>query len=132
MTHKYHYLSCATYFIQQEYPELNIEWRSPNNFGEGFETRYKEAVRKAEEAGHNVDKYKKIVEEGADYAGKEFAWETAGYFWKAGNANTVIDGLSPDKKEDADKVTDVVHPNASDEQRKERMNYYEETMAVIK
>lgn len=133
MTHLYHYLSFATFLIQQEHPELDIVWKSPANNGVGdLWDSYNAAVRKAEEAGYNIDEYNKIIEEGADYVALKYAWETAGYFWKVGDANTIVDGLTPGKKEDADKVTDVVKPGATAESHNNRQNRYEETISVIK
>lgn len=133
MTHIYHYLSFATFLIQQEYPKLNIVWKSPAHNGvEILWDSYNDAVQKAEKAGYNIDEYKKIIEEGADYVALKYAWETAGYFWKVGDANTIIDGLTPGKKEDVDKVTDVVKPGATVASHNKRQNCYVETMSVIK
>lgn len=133
MTHKYNYLAFATFLIKQEYPKLNIEWKSPaNNNTEELLDSYNEAVQKAETEGYDVEKYKKIVDEGADYVAQEFAWETAGFFWKVGNLNTIVDGLTPGDKNEADKVTAVIQPNAVEKSRENRRDYYEETTAVIK
>lgn len=131
MTWESAYLSFATYMIQQEYPELNIEWNPPYRTDSGFMERYQDAVEKAEGAGYNIEKYKKIVEEGADYVALEYAWEVTGYYWYAREVNKTVDMLEPGNKEDVDKVSKIV--NRDDEETfGERQDFYEETLSVIK
>ena len=132
MTWDYSYLAFATYMIKQESGISEIVWKSPANEAEGFEERYKIAVEKAEAAGMNVDSFKKIVSEGADYVAEEFAWEAAGYDWYVKGLNSIVDGLVPGKKGEADAVTSVVNRYTPQDSYADRRDYYEETIEVIK
>lgn len=118
--------------IKQESGISEIVWKSPANEAEGFEERYKIAVEKAEAAGMNVDSFKKIVSEGADYVAEEFAWEAAGYDWYVKGLNSIVDGLVPGKKGEADAVTSVVNRYTPQDSYADRRDYYEETIEVIK
>lgn len=131
MTWESAYLSFATYMIQQEYPEFNIEWNPPYYTDRGFQERYEDAVEKAESAGYNVESYKKIVDEGADYVAQEYAWEVSGYYWYAKKVNDTVDFLRPGNKEDVDEVSKLVNKNDT-KTFGERQDFYEETLAVIK
>lgn len=132
MTWDYSYLAFATFMIKQESGISEIVWKSPANEAEGFEERYKAAVEKAEAAGMNVDIFKRIVSEGADYVAEEFAWEAAGYDWYVKGLNSIVDGLVPGKKEEADAVTFVVNRYTPQDSYEDRRDYYEETINVIK
>ncbi len=131
LTWDYGYLAFATYMIQQECTDLGIEWRAPRNTGTGFQERYDAAVQKAEEAGYNVDNYKKIVTEGADYVADEFAWESAGYDWNAKDGNSIVDGLTPDDPNSVDKITEVINRYTPSSSYEDRRDNYEELMKVI-
>ncbi len=132
LTGDYHYLAFATYMIQQEYPELHIIWESPaHHSGEEMWENYDRAVQKAREAGKDIEKYEKIVSEGADYVAEEYAWETAGYFWDIGNCNSIVDGLESNDPDSVNKITEIVNINTSSESYGDRRDNYEILMKVI-
>lgn len=131
LTWDYSYLAFATYMIKEECGIADIDWKSPANTGTGFEERYLDAVKKAEAAGMNIDAFKKIVTEGADYVAEEFAWEAAGYAWYEKDVNSVVDSLEPGNKNEADAVTEIINKYTSKKSYDNRRNYYEETTTVI-
>ncbi len=131
LTWDYSYLAFATYMIKEECGIADIDWKSPANTGTGFEERYLDAVKKAEAAGMNIDAFKKIVTEGADYVAEEFAWEAAGYAWYEKDVNSVVDSLEPSNKNEADAVTEIINKYTSKKSYDNRRNYYEETTTVI-
>lgn len=117
--------------IKEECGIADIDWKSPANTGTGFEERYLDAVKKAEAAGMNIDAFKKIVTEGADYVAEEFAWEAAGYAWYEKDVNSVVDSLEPGNKNEADAVTEIINKYTPEDSYNDRRNYYEETTTVI-
>lgn len=134
MTHIYHYLSFAILMIKERYPELDIKWNTPAHADKGtLWDLYNLAVQKAENAGYDIEEYKKIVEEGADYVAQKYnTWEPSGYFWKAVEANEIVDGLGSENVDGVDKITDKVKKSADNESRKKRKERYKETIEVIK
>lgn len=58
MTWDYSYLAFATFLIQQECKDDNviIEWKSPRDNADGFQDRYDEAVKTAENIGKDIEK----------------------------------------------------------------------------
>lgn len=132
ITWDYNYLAFATYMIQQEYPELHVVWKSATNSSrEDIQVNYDQVVENVRAAGKDIEKYERIVSEGADYVAEKYAWEAAGYFWFDNNINATIDILSPGKKEDVDEVSKIVN-QLDEETFGERQDFYEETLAVIK
>lgn len=88
LTHEYGYKAFATYLILEEYPELKrggeYEYKSPaHNDKEIINNLYESILQIAEEEGltENIEIYTKIVSEGREYVGQNFAWESAGYDW---------------------------------------------------
>ncbi len=96
ITSKYRYLAFATYLILQNYPQLNKYGRYLNpcsNSEAGISKNYDEIVKAAQDLVIDISQYTRIVDEGADYVGSNFAWESAGYFWDTeNNINEKIDG----------------------------------------
>lgn len=131
LTWDYSYLAFATYMIKQECTDLDIEWFSYSDHNTGFQEMYNEAVKKAEDAGYDVERYKKIVTEGADYVGIEFPWESAGFDWYAKGCNTVVDQLQPNNTDEVDEISEIINPGASDESLEERRNNYNELTSII-
>lgn len=131
LTWDYEYLAFATYMIKQECTDLDVEWFSYKNHGSGFQERYDKAVKKAEDAGYNVDKYKKIVTEGADYVGVEFPWESAGFDWYAKGCNAIVDELQPNDLNGVNEITKIINKHTSQESYKERRENYNELINVI-
>lgn len=134
MSFIYHYLSFAILMLKERYPELEIEWNTPAHVGRDTLWKlYDSAIQVAENAGYDVKEYKKIIEEGADYVAQRYnAWEPSGYFWKAVEANKIVDGLGSENVDGVDKITDKVKEPADDKSREERKKRYVETIAVIK
>jgi len=132
LTWDYGYQAFATYMIKQDFSNLEVVWKSPNKTDTGFLERYKDAVKKAEDKGYNIDRYKNIVIEGADYVAKEFAWEAAGYDWMAKNLNSIVDNLNANDKNEADKVTAKINKWTDEDSYKNRRDYYAETISIIK
>lgn len=131
ITWEYSYLAFATYMIKQECPDLNIEWCSPKNTSTGFRERYENAVKKAEEAGYNIERYKKIVEEGADYVADEFAWESAAYDWYQKEANKIVDKAKPNDTDVVNDITEIINFWTSSDSYRKRRDCYKELMNVI-
>ena len=65
-----------------------------------------------------------------DYVAENFAWEIAGFWWKAGGANEIVDKLTPGNANDADKITKIVNPNTVTYTQRREM--YEKVMKIIK
>ena len=79
----------------------------------------------------NIDRYTRIVTEGANYVATDFSWDSAGYFWSSENLNSVVDGLRSGNSNDVDSVTDVVNRHDSSDARERRRGFYIETVDVI-
>ena len=95
ITWDYAYQAFATFKIRELYPHLGIVWRSPTDTGDDVLARlYNTAVNTAESHGYNVDAYKRIVTEGAEYVAFQFTWEGATYYWNAHGLNNTADTLS--------------------------------------
>ena len=131
-TNAYNYLSFATAMIAEAYPDLDITVRYPVNTDEPtLRTYYDRAVNAAKSKGYDIKQYTDIVDLGADYVAKDYAWEIAGFWWKSGNVNTVVDGLKPGDASEVDKVTAIVNKYAPWQSYSRRRTYYTETTNVI-
>jgi hypothetical protein len=57
---------------------------------------------------------------------------SAGYFWASANINAIVDNLDSGNPADVCRVTDVVNRWEGEEARRNRRNYYAETIDVIR
>ena len=73
-----------------------------------------------------------IMEGGAEYVAKKYAWMAAGFWWNNNGMNTLVDSLpGKDSFEDVNKVTDEVNRYTDSNSRTERIEYYKEIQGII-
>lgn len=91
LTHDYGQMAFATWMMKRNVPALaDICYTSPASNGkEDIVNAYYAALQTAANLGLNVSRYSRIVYDpgstlttGADYIAQQFAWESAGYYWK--------------------------------------------------
>lgn len=115
MTHKYSYQSFAIYVALEKYPELknNVDYLSPaHNGADDIQTQYDKLKEETKNLGIDISEIVKIVEppeDAAQYVAENYEWETAGYFWKVGEANKTVDSLVPGDENGVDKITQIVN-----------------------
>lgn len=73
----------------------------------------------AAEHNLNIREYTQIVDGGADYVGKKFAWESAGYYWNTSGCNDILDTGG-----NTDDITAVINKYDSQESYDNRREYY--------
>lgn len=106
ITFEYGYKAFATYLILEKYPQLIDEktfFRNPEHKGQDLiEEMYLRVVEKATAQNLDISEYLKIVDEGAEYLGENFAWISAGYVWYIKDINQLIaDGEGSDAVSEA-------------------------------
>ena len=117
--------------ISEAYPELNLKWRTPaDTDAPTLVALYETAKNTAISNGYNIKEYTDIVDKGTDYVAEKFAWEIAGFWWKARGANEIVDSLKPGNANDVDKLTFVVNKNIKTYEERRKM--YEEVIKIIK
>ncbi len=152
LTYRYSYQAFATYVTLNNYPELQdvVKYLSPAHHNEEeIDEQYDKLLDEAEKAGIDISEITQIggkrdeeadTDSGNDteecvqpteaiYIAKNYAWETAGYFWKTGGANEIVNSLQPGNPEDVDSITDVV--NKYTPYRQQRKDAYKAVMEVI-
>lgn len=91
LTHDYGQMAFATWMLKSNVPALaEIRYVSPvSNGREDIAAAYYTALQTAANLGLNISRYSRIVYDsnstlatGADYIAEQFAWESAGYYWK--------------------------------------------------
>ncbi|WP_273320922.1 hypothetical protein [Vallitalea guaymasensis] len=106
ITWDYGYAAFASYMILESYPDLNdvAKYRNPkSNNRDTIFNEYNKIVSEANNRGYNIRVYTDIVDIGRDYVEKNYAWETAGYYWSI-NELTSADSNTP-----VDDVTKIVN-----------------------
>lgn len=132
LTHEYAYQAFATYMAIKKYPDLGdtIIYLTPARYGpKEILDQYDKLKEEAKNIGVDISEIIKIVEppkDAAKYVAENFEWESAGYFWESGEANKVVDSLTPDDKNEVDKITNIV--NLYTPTRKERREAYEKNI----
>ena len=135
MTYKYSYQSFAIYVALEKYPELknNVKYLSPaHNDGDSIQAQYDKLKEEAENSGIDISEIIKIVEppeDAAQYVAENNEWETAGYFWRVGELNEIVDSLTPGDENGVDKVTAVVNRWTSTYQK--RRNAYKNNVKGV-
>lgn len=127
MTWDYGYCAFATYLILEYEPNLKkiCSFKNPrNNNSEVIFKEYKKITNISNENKYNISKYTDIVNIGRDYVEKNFAWETATYFW------TINKLTSANKLTSVDDVTRIV--NKWTDSYKERRDAYNLVIKHIK
>lgn len=127
MTWDYGYCAFATYLILDYQPNLKKigSYRNPkNNNPESIFKEYKKIINKEIENKYNISKYTDIFNEGREYVAKNFAWETATYFWSVNQL------LKVNKSTSVDEVTKIV--NKWTDSYKERREAYKLVIKHIK
>lgn len=111
LTHDYGQMAFATWMMKCNVPALaDINYASPANNGkEAITAAYYAALQSAANLGLNVSRYSRIVHDpnsglttGADYIAEQFAWESAGYYWKVSGISAAL------AKGNADAVSSLV------------------------
>lgn len=102
LTHSYGQMAFATWMMKTSVPALaNIRYVTPvSNGEEEIAAAYYAALQTAANLGLNISRYSRIVYDpnstlttGADYIAAQFAWESAGYYWKvAGIGEALAEG----------------------------------------
>lgn len=105
LTHDYGQMAFATWMMKRSVPALaDINYASPASNGrESISAAYYAALQTAANLGLNVSRYSRIVHDpnstlttGADYIAEQFAWESAGYYWKVTGIGSALAGGNTD------------------------------------
>lgn len=103
LTYEYGQMAFSTWMMKKYVPELaELEYKNPRDSTKEQVTQaYYQALRRAANLGLNVSDYSRIVYDedspvstGADYIAEAFAWESAGYYWKASGVGEYL-GQNP-------------------------------------
>lgn len=138
LTNDYSYIAFATYIGLQKYPELcnDAEYLSPaNNDLASIQKQYDKMKDAATARGIDLSEITKIVEpptNAAKYVAENYEWESAGYFWKVGDINNIVDTLTPDDSYGVDEVTKIINKYLSSTKYEERRKAYEQIKKYIK
>lgn len=133
ITWKYGYQAFAIYEALQNCPELcsKIKYLNPkNNSAASIESMYNNMVKFAKEKKINIKAYTDIVAKGPEYVAKNYAWESAGYFWEVNDCNDVVDSLGKNNTSGVDKITKIVNQWTDTYQK--RRNSYDKVSKSIK
>jgi len=88
---------------------------------------YSDYLDIAKEKNIDIKFYTDIVTIGPEYVAKNFAWESAGYFWEVNNCNDVVDSLGKNNTSGVDKITWIV--NSRTDTYKERRDSYDDVLS---
>lgn len=91
----------------------NVNYLSPASNGPDLiQAQYDKLKEEAKKSGIDISEIVQIVEpsgDAAQYVAENYEWETAGYFWKVGEANRIVDSLVPGDENEVDKITAIVN-----------------------
>ena len=130
ITMKYGYQAFAIHQALENCPQLSSKIKYPNpenNSPEIIENMYNKMVNYAKEKNIDIKFYTDIVTIGPEYVAKNFAWESAGYFWEVNNCNDVVDSLGKNNTSGVDKITWIV--NSRTDTYKERRDSYDDVLS---
>ena len=123
MTYKYHYMAFATYKILEKYPFLDgVHLAAAHHDMTEIEPNYYHILQDAADAGISAAALKKftdIYDIGPKYVGKNYPWESAGYYWQMTDFNEIVDGLTPGRVSDVDVISKKIKSNGNFEARRE-------------
>lgn len=123
MTYKYHYMAFATYKILEKYPFLDgVHLAAAHHDMTEIEPNYYHILQDAANAGISVAALKKftdIYDIGAKYVGKNYPWESAGYYWQMTDFNEIVDGFTPGRVNDVDVISKKIKSNSDLEARRQ-------------
>lgn len=100
LTYEYGQMAFSTWMMKKYIPELaELEYKNPaSSTREEVVRAYYVALRRAANLGLDVSDYSRIVYDGespvstgADYIAEAFAWESAGYYWKASGVGEYLE-----------------------------------------
>lgn len=136
------YYSFAIWVALEQYPELNeiVQHCPPAHNGPDIiQAEYDKLVAYAKENGLNIDESFNIVNEGKNYVGAHYEWESAGYYWKYSDCNDKVDEFTPidinstrefsnQDRNNVDAITDIINSGESREKRDNRIAEYEKIL----
>ncbi len=109
LTYAYGYQAFATYKILECYPSLKseFEYKNPKNKGaEEIRTNYNSLVGFAINNELETYEFRNIVTIGSERVAKNYAWESALYFWTVNDINSIANKQG---EQIVDEVTKIVN-----------------------